>query len=67
MFIGHLAVGFAAKRFAPRTSLGWLLVAPMFLDLIWPVSATKAVSRAGQSSVLGVSDASGIPVREGGA
>lgn len=36
MFIGHFAVGFAAKRFAPRTSLGWLLAAPLFLDLIWP-------------------------------
>jgi hypothetical protein len=37
MFIGHFAVGFAAKRFAPRASLGWLLAAPMFLDLIWPL------------------------------
>ena len=37
MFIGHFAVGFAAKRFAPRASLGWLLAAPMFPDLIWPL------------------------------
>jgi hypothetical protein len=37
MFIGHFAIGFAAKRFAPRASLGWLLAAPMFLDLIWPL------------------------------
>jgi hypothetical protein len=37
MFIGHFAVGLAAKRFAPRASLGWLLAAPMFLDLIWPL------------------------------
>ncbi len=37
MFIGHFAVGFAAKRFAPRASLGWLLAAPMLLDLIWPL------------------------------
>jgi hypothetical protein len=37
MFIGHDAVGFASKRFAPRTSLGWLIAAPLFLDLIWPV------------------------------
>jgi len=37
MFIGHFAVGFAAKRFAPRASLGWLLAAPIFLDLIWPL------------------------------
>jgi membrane-bound metal-dependent hydrolase YbcI (DUF457 family) len=37
MFIGHFAVGIAAKRFAPRTSLGWLLGAALFLDLIWPL------------------------------
>jgi hypothetical protein len=37
MFIGHFAVGFAAKRFAPRTSMAALLAAPLFLDLLWPV------------------------------
>jgi hypothetical protein len=37
MFIGHYAVGFAAKKFAPKTSLGLLIAAPIFLDLIWPV------------------------------
>ena len=37
MFIGHNAVGFATKRVAPRVSLGWLMAAPMFLDLIWPI------------------------------
>jgi len=37
MFIGHNAVAFAAKRAAPRTSLGTLTAAAMFLDLIWPV------------------------------
>jgi membrane-bound metal-dependent hydrolase YbcI (DUF457 family) len=37
MFIGHHAVGFAAKRFAPRTSLGLLMTAPLLLDLLWPV------------------------------
>jgi hypothetical protein len=36
LFIGHLAVGFAAKRAAPRTSLGLLIAAPLFLDLLWP-------------------------------
>ena len=36
MFLGHLAVGFAAKRAAPNTSLGLLLAAPLFLDLLWP-------------------------------
>jgi membrane-bound metal-dependent hydrolase YbcI (DUF457 family) len=37
MFVGHFAVGFASKRLAPRTSLGWLMVAPLFLDLLWPI------------------------------
>lgn len=37
MYIGHYAVAFAAKRVAPQTSLGTLLLAAMFLDLIWPL------------------------------
>lgn len=34
MFLGHLAVGFAANRAAPRTSLG-LLVAAIAAVVIW--------------------------------
>jgi hypothetical protein len=37
MFIGHYAVGFAAKRAAPKTSLGWLFGSTVLLDLVWPV------------------------------
>jgi hypothetical protein len=37
MFIGHFAVGFAAKKLAPRTSVAVLLAATQFLDLLWPV------------------------------
>jgi membrane-bound metal-dependent hydrolase YbcI (DUF457 family) len=37
MFIGHFAVGFAAKKFAPRSSLAVLLAAPLFCDLLWPI------------------------------
>jgi hypothetical protein len=37
MFIGHFAVGFACKRLAPRASLGALMAAPLFLDLLWPL------------------------------
>jgi hypothetical protein len=37
MFIGHFAVGFASKRFAPQTSLGTLIAAAALLDLLWPV------------------------------
>jgi len=37
MFIGHFAVGLASKRAAPKASLGWLMAAPMLLDLLWPL------------------------------
>ncbi len=37
MFIGHYAVGLAAKKFAPQTSLGALIAAPLLLDLLWPL------------------------------
>lgn len=37
MFIGHLAVGLLGKRAAPRTSLGVLLAAATWLDLVWPI------------------------------
>jgi hypothetical protein len=35
MFLGHVAAGLAAKKFAPKTSLGTLLIATNFEDLIW--------------------------------
>lgn len=37
MFIGHFAVAFAAKRAAPRTSLGTMFVAAQLADLLWPI------------------------------
>lgn len=37
MFIGHYAVAFAAKRIAPRTSLGALVAAASLLDILWPI------------------------------
>lgn len=37
MFIGHLALGFAAKRITPRVSLGMLLAATVWADALWPV------------------------------
>jgi hypothetical protein len=37
MFIGHYAVGLAAKKAAPRASLGVLMAAPILLDLLWPI------------------------------
>ena len=37
MFIGHFGVALAAKKIAPRTSLGTMVLAAQFVDLIWPV------------------------------
>lgn len=36
MFVGHFGVGLAAKKVAPRAPLGWLIAAPLLLDLLWP-------------------------------
>lgn len=36
MFVGHFGVGLAAKKVAPKASLGWLIAAPLLLDLLWP-------------------------------
>jgi hypothetical protein len=45
MFIGHFAVGFAAKRIAPKTSLGTLMAATEFLDLLWPAFLATGLER----------------------
>ena len=37
MFIGHFAIGFGAKKLAPRSSLAVLLAAPLFSDILWPL------------------------------
>src|SRR6186997_681775 len=45
MFIGHFGVAFAAKRPAPRVSLGTLFLAAQFIDLLWPVLLLLGVER----------------------
>ena len=45
MFIGHFAVGFGSKRWAPQTSLGLLLLAPVLLDVLWPVLCLLGIER----------------------
>jgi hypothetical protein len=37
MFVGHLALAFASKRFDARPSLGWYVAAVVALDLLWPL------------------------------
>ena len=43
MFVGHLAVGLAAKRVAPAVNLGWLMAGVIALDLVWPLFVLAGV------------------------
>ncbi|MFT3850637.1 MAG: hypothetical protein QM739_18770 [Propionivibrio sp.] len=45
MFIGHFGLGFGAKTLAPKTSLGTLLMAAQFIDLLWPVFLLLGLER----------------------
>ena len=36
MFLGHVGIGLGLKAAAPRASLGTLLLASLFIDLLWP-------------------------------
>ena len=45
MYIGHYAVAFAAKKVAPRTSLGTLIASAQLIDLIWPVLVLTGMER----------------------
>ena len=46
MFLGHFAAGYAAKRLAPRTSLGTLFAAAQLPDVVWPVLVLTGVEHA---------------------
>jgi len=43
MFIGHYALGFAAKPLAPQVSLGTLFLACQWADLLWPTLVMAGV------------------------
>ena len=45
MFIGHFAVGFGAKRFAPAVSPGTLFLACQFADLLWPLLVIAGIEQ----------------------
>jgi hypothetical protein len=45
MFIGHFALGFAAKRAAPRLSLAALFAAAQLADVIWPFLLAAGVEQ----------------------
>jgi LexA-binding, inner membrane-associated putative hydrolase len=46
MFIGHFGVALAAKRWAPRTSLGTLFLAQQVADALWPIFLLAGIERA---------------------
>lgn len=37
MFLGHYAVALAAKKVAPKVSLGTMVLSAQFIDLLWPM------------------------------
>jgi hypothetical protein len=45
MFIGHYAVGLAAKKAAPAVSLGTLFLAAQWIDLLWPLLLLLGLER----------------------
>ncbi len=46
MFIGHIGVAMGAKVAAPRISLGTLVIAAQFVDLLWPVLVLAGIEHA---------------------
>ncbi len=46
MGIGHVAVGFAAKRVVPGAPLALLLVSTVFLDVLWGGAILAGIERA---------------------
>jgi membrane-bound metal-dependent hydrolase YbcI (DUF457 family) len=47
MLLGHYGVAFAAKRWAPRSSLGTTVLAAQWLDELWPILVLAGVERVG--------------------
>jgi hypothetical protein len=45
MFIGHVAVGRAAKPIVPRISLAMLLVAAQLADVLWPILVAAGIEQ----------------------
>lgn len=45
MFLGHIGLAMAAKRLAPKTSLGTTLLATQFADCLWPLFLTIGIEQ----------------------
>jgi LexA-binding, inner membrane-associated putative hydrolase len=46
MFIGHIAVAYAAKKASPKTSLGTLVFAAQLPDILWPIFLLLGIEHA---------------------
>lgn len=45
MFLGHFAVALTAKKAAPKTSLGTLVLGAQFADMLWPVLLLAGIEK----------------------
>ena len=45
MFLGHFGLAMAAKKVAPRVSLGTTILAAQFLDALWPIFVLAGIER----------------------
>jgi sugar lactone lactonase YvrE len=50
MLVGHFAVAFIGKRIEPRLSLGTLMLASMFADILWPIFTIAGIEYADSKS-----------------
>jgi hypothetical protein len=50
MYLGHFAVGLAARPMAPRVSLGILLVVTQVIDILYGIFLLVGVGHPGSSS-----------------
>jgi hypothetical protein len=70
MFLGHIGVALAAKRAAPRSSLGTLVAASVWIDLVWPALLLAGLERVridpGNTAVTPL-DFESYPFTHGGA
>jgi hypothetical protein len=47
MFLGHFSLAMAAKKVAPKASLGMLVLSAQFADCLWPVMLLLGIEQVG--------------------
>ena len=45
MFVGHLSLALAAKRWEPNVNLGWPVAGVLALDLVWPIFVLLGIEK----------------------